>query len=141
MVTINLLAALLGWTEFWSRDHAQMQNNGWADIRRRNSTNAMRGVDKVMGNLLPPQERHLQHGRVNVSWISIHPYTTNRKDLGSQEWRDALLLSYRVDPSDLSSCFNCCGKKLSIYLAIYCQKGVLFTTRNNKIMMGSPTCS
>ena len=37
------------------------------------------------------------------AWLSVLPSTVNGTELGSQEWRDSLFLSYGINPPDLLS--------------------------------------
>ena len=37
----------------------------------------------------------------NGAWLTVLPSTVNGKELGAQEWRDALFMQYGLDPPDL----------------------------------------
>ena len=62
--------------------------------------------------------------------------TVNGTELGTQEWRDALLLRYGLDPPDLPTHFDGFQAKFSISHALDCKKGGLVTARHNKLRDG-----
>ena len=43
----------------------------------------------------------LQRATKTGSWLTVQPSTVNGTKLGAQEWRDALLLWYGLEPPDL----------------------------------------
>ena len=60
------------------------------------------------------------------------PSTVNGMDLGSQEWRDYLFLSYGIYPPDLPYHYDGCGKAFLIYHALDCNKGGLIMARQKR---------
>ena len=44
----------------------------------------------------------------------VQPSMVNGKDLGAQEWRDALFLQYILEPTDFSKYCDVCNTKFTI---------------------------
>ena len=57
-------------------------------------------------------------------------------DLRAQEWRDAVLIRYRINPPDLLENCDDCGVVLSIPHALDCNKGGLVTAWHNDLHHG-----
>ena len=64
------------------------------------------------------------------------PSTVSGTDLGDQEWRDALFLSYGIDPPELPPKCNGLCTSLFISYTLDLKKGCLFTTHHNKLRDG-----
>ena len=64
------------------------------------------------------------------------PSTVNGTELGVQEWRDSLFLTYGIKPPDLLSHCDGCGAALSICHALECKKGGLITAHHNNLRDG-----
>ena len=60
----------------------------------------------------------------------------NGTELGSQDWRDALFLWYGLEPPDLPTHCDGCNAKFKISHALDCNRGGLFTERNNELCDG-----
>ena len=63
----------------------------------------------------------------------MQPSTLNEMELNAHKWRDALFLKYGVDPPDLPHYCDGCNTNFSIFCALDCQRGVLFTARHNNL--------
>ena len=70
------------------------------------------------------------------AWLTVLPFTVNGTELGSQEWRDALLLRYGLEPPDLPKYCDRCKAQFSISHALGCKKGGLVTARHNELRDG-----
>ena len=57
-------------------------------------------------------------------------------ELGAQEWRNSLFLSYGIDPPDLPSHCDGCGSALSIFHALEFSKGGLIVVHHNELRDG-----
>ena len=66
----------------------------------------------------------------------MKPSTVNGRELGAQEWRDALLLRYGLEPPDLPKYCDGCQTKFSVSHSLDCKKGGLITACHNKIHDG-----
>ena len=64
------------------------------------------------------------------------PYTVNGMGIGNYEWRDALFLSYRIDPPGLHPCCDGYNAAFSICHALDWKKCNLITTCHNEIRGG-----
>ena len=64
------------------------------------------------------------------------PSTVNGTELGAQEWRDALLLRYGLDPPDLTKYCDGCEGRFSISHGLDCKKGSLVTVHHNEVRDG-----
>ena len=86
----------------------------------------------------PPvlQARQMRRAAKTGSWLTVLPSTVNGKELGSQEWRDALFLRYGLEPSDLPKYSDGCEALFTISHAHYRKKGGLVTARHNKLRDG-----
>ena len=82
------------------------------------------------------QERQMRRVAKTGAWITVLPSTVNRTELGAQEWRDALFLSYGLDPPDLPKYCDGCEGRFSISHALVCKKGGLVTVRHNELRDG-----
>ena len=68
--------------------------------------------------------------------MSVPPYIVNGRNLGPQEWHDALFLCFGIDPPDLPPRCDVCGAMFSISHTLYCKKAGLITTRHKKFRLG-----
>ena len=64
------------------------------------------------------------------------PSTVNGTELGAQECRDALFLSYGMDPPDVPKYCEGCEARFTISHAIDCKKGGLVTAPHNELRDG-----
>ena len=80
--------------------------------------------------------RCLRRAAKTGAWLTLKPSIVNRKDLGAQEWRNALFLRYGMDPPDLPTYCEGFQSKFSISHALDCKKGRLVTKRHNEIRDG-----
>ena len=66
-------------------------------------------------------------------WLSVLPSTVNRTELGAQEWRYSIFLSYGINPPDLP--YHCDGDGLSfsVFYVLNCKKGSLIVARHNEL--------
>ena len=69
-------------------------------------------------------------------WLIVFPSTVNGICRGDPEWRNTLFLSYGIDPPDLPPHCNGYNSSFSIGHSLDCKKGILITTRYNKICDG-----
>ena len=60
----------------------------------------------------------------------------NGIELWAQEWRDAIFLRYRIEPTYLTLHSEGCGVEFSISCALDCKKGGLLTYHHNKLCGG-----
>ena len=70
------------------------------------------------------------------AWLMVQPSTVNSTELGAQEWRDALLLRYRLDPLYLPKLCDIYNFAFSIFNSLDCNKAGLVTARHNEIRGG-----
>ena len=68
------------------------------------------------------QSRRMRRAEKTGAWITVLPSTVNGKDLGAQEWRDALFLRYGLEPPDLPKYCDGCKARFSISHALDCKK-------------------
>ena len=66
----------------------------------------------------------------------MQPSTVNGKELGAQEWRDALFLRYVLEPSDLPTHCDICNAKFRISHTLDCKMGGLITAHHNNLCDG-----
>ena len=66
----------------------------------------------------------------------MQPCTVNGTDLGPQEWRDALILQYGLDPPDFPTHCDGCHAKFSISHTLDYKKGRLVMVRHNVLRDG-----
>ena len=64
------------------------------------------------------------------------PPTVNGMEMGEQEWRDALILRYGLDPPDLPKYCDGCKARFTISHALDCKKGGLVTSCQNELRDG-----
>ena len=69
-------------------------------------------------------------------WMSVLPSNGNGTELGVQEWRYSLLLSYGIDPPYLLEHCDGCGAAFGICHALDCKKGGLISARHNDLCDG-----
>ena len=70
------------------------------------------------------------------AWLTVQPFIVNGKELGAQEWRDALFLRYDLEPPDLPTYCSGCNAKFMICHALDCKRGGLFTALHNELRDG-----
>ena len=56
------------------------------------------------------------------AWLTVLLSTVNGTDMGDQEWRDALFLSYYIYPPDIPTHCDGCNAKVSVCHDLYCKK-------------------
>ena len=78
----------------------------------------------------------LRQGTKTEAWLAVFPCTVNGAELGDQEWRNALFISYGIEPLDLPFHCDVCNDKFSICHFLDCKKGRLITIRYNEIRDG-----
>ena len=66
--------------------------------------------------------------------MTVHPPMVNGTELGAQEWLDAILLRYGLDPSNPPKYCNVCNAKFTIFHALDCKRGGLVTSRHNDLL-------
>ena len=71
MIYSHLVDAIQGHTDISYLNQAQMQKDVQVDIRRHNSTNAMRVLTNITGHLPPPQALQLQGGSKTGTWLYV----------------------------------------------------------------------
>ena len=70
------------------------------------------------------------------AWLTVLLSTVNGTELGAQEWLEALLLRYGLDPPDLLKYCDGCKVRFSISHTLDCKKGGLVTERHNELRDG-----
>ena len=70
------------------------------------------------------------------AWLSVLPSTAYGTELGAQEWRYSLFLSYGTNTTDLPDHCDECRASFDIYHALDCNKGGLIKARQNEIRDG-----
>ena len=78
----------------------------------------------------------MQRAAKTEAWLTVLPSTVNVTELGAQEWRDALFLSYGLEPPDLPKYCDGCETRFSISHTLDYKKGGLVTARHNELRDG-----
>ena len=135
-VTEHLTAVLCGTAEFWSGDYALFRGEGRDEIRRRHAEDAETELGEARADTSMEDACRMGWITRAGAWLSVFPSTVNGMDLGAQEWRDSLYLSYGINiPHLLEHCYRC-GAAFDICHTLDCKKVGLITARHNDIRYG-----
>ena len=72
------------------------------DIRWRNAKAAETALGEAWDAASTEDARHMGQTTRTGAWLSEILSTVNRTELGAQEWRDSLFLSYGINPPQLT---------------------------------------
>ena len=122
--------------EFRTSDHLACLREGRTAVRRQGQQRAEEALTAVLEGALVLQARRLRQAINTGAWLTVQPSTVNGTELGSQEWRDALILRYGINPPDLPTHCDGCQSKFSISHALDCKKGGLVTAHQNELRDG-----
>ena len=89
-------------------------------MRHRGVQQAEAALTAALEGALVQQARRMRRAAKTRAWLTVLSYTVNGKELGDQEWRDALFLRYEMEPPDLPSHCDGCDAKFSISHALEC---------------------
>ena len=103
MITGHLVTALCGTTKFRSGDHALLMGQGKVEIKQRHAEEADTSLREDWAAASKPGARRLGKIQWTGAWLLVLTSTVNETELGAQEWRDPLFLSYGTKPPDLPS--------------------------------------
>ena len=112
------MSALRGQVPFWTADHAACLRDGRAAVRRQNVAKAMASLEMSIARAPVEVTRWLRRETKTGAWLTVQPSTVNEIELGAQEWRDAALLRYGLEPPDLPKHCDGYNAKFSIFHAL-----------------------
>ena len=132
-ITGHLAAALMGQVDFRTADYSACLREGQMAVRWRST----QLVDEALASTIAGNPVHgarsLQRARKTGACLTVHPSTVNGNELGVQEWRDSLFLSYGLEPPDLPRYCNGCNAKYTIFHTLTCKRGGLVTAIHNEL--------
>ena len=113
--TGHLIADLSGRLEFRLWDHTELLIDTRVEIWRWKIHEVGGHLIDVVEGLSLTDGRRLFHGQKTGICISVTSYMVNRTELSTQEWRDAVLLRYGIEPPDLP--WHCNGYSARFLIA------------------------
>ena len=119
-----------------SGDHALLMGEGREKLQQIHAEEAKTALGEAQTAASKPDARRLGRIQRTGVWLLVLPSNVNGTELGAQELRDSLLLSYGIDPPDLSSQCDGCGAVFTICHALECKKDSLITARHNDLHDG-----
>ena len=128
--------ALRRTAEFRSGNHAPLMGEGRENIRWRHGEEAENDLREAKATASKLDARRLRKIQQTGKWLLVLPSTVNGTELGAQEWRDSLFLSYGIKTPDLQPHCDSCGAAVYICNTMYCKKGGLITDCHNKLCDG-----
>ena len=105
-------------------------------MQKRNTRWSEEALDETLAGALVQVARHLRRVTKTGMWLTVKPSSVNGTELGAQEWQDALLLQYGIDPPDLPKFCDRCNSAFSILHALDCKKGGLVMAPHNELRDG-----
>ena len=84
--------------EFRTADHSECLQEGQTAVRRSGHIRAEEALTAALEGAPVLHVHRLQRAAKTGAWLTLKPSIVNRKDLGAQEWRNALLLWYGLEP-------------------------------------------
>ena len=101
VITGHLVSALRGQVPFRTVDHADCLRYGRAAVRRKSVAKAMASLETTISGAPEVVTRRLRRATKTGAWLKVQPSTINGTEMGAQEWQDAALLRYGIEPPDL----------------------------------------
>ena len=105
-------------------------------MRKRNALRLEEALVETLTGAHIQFTRCLLRATKTGAWLTVQLSTFNGTELGAQEWRDALFMSYGLELPDLPKLYDGCNAAFSICHALNCKKCVLFLVCHNKIREG-----
>ena len=133
VITGHLVAALRGQVEFRTADHSACFREGRTAVRKWGEIRAKEALTAALERAMVLQERHMRRAAKTGAWLTVLPSTVNGTELGAQEWCNALILRYGLDPPDLPKYCDRCQALFSISHALDFKKDRLVTMRHNEL--------
>ena len=115
----HLVAALHGTAEFRSGNHAPLMGEGRENIRWRHGEEAENDLREAKATASKLDARRLGKIQHTGKWLLVLRSTVNGTELGAQEWRDSLFLSYGIKTPDLQPHCDSCGAAVYICNTMY----------------------
>ena len=136
VITGHIVAVLHETAEFWSGYYALLMEEGRDDIRWRHIE--AEETSQVEAWSAASTEDACRMGKITRTggWLSVPSSVINGKDLGVQEWKDALFLRYGIKPPNLPKHCNGCGMPFEICHALDCKNESLIMARHNNLCDG-----
>ena len=136
VITGHLVASLRGQAVFRTSDHTACLRGRRLTVRHRGEKRAEVVLTAQLEGPLVLQACQMRRAAKTGAWITVLLSTVNGTDLGAQEWRDALFLSYGLEPPDLPMHCDGCVARFTISHALDCKKGSLVTACHNEFRDG-----
>ena len=96
-ITGHLTAVLCGTAKSWSGDYALFMGEGRYDIRRRRADAVETELGEAWADMSMEDACRMVRITRMGAWLSVFPFTVNGMELGAQEWRYSLYLSYGIN--------------------------------------------
>ena len=136
VITGHLVAALRVQVELQTAEHSAYLREGLTAVCRRSQQQAEEALAGTLEGGLVQSARQLQRATNTGDWLIVQLSKVNRKELGAQEWCDALSLRYGLERPDLPTYCDVCNSKFTICHALDFKRGGLVTARHNKLRDG-----
>ena len=133
VITGHLVTALRGKVVFQTANHSVYLWGGRLAVWHRGEKRAEEALTAALEGAPVMQARRMRRAAKTGAWLTVLPSTVNGKELGDQEWRDALFLRYGLDPPDLHTHCDECEARFTISHALDCKKGGLVTACHNEL--------
>ena len=115
VITGHLVSVLRGQVPFRTADYAACLRDGRAEVRQLNVAKAVASLETTIARSPAVVTFRLRRETKTGAWLTVQPSTVNGTELGAQEWRDAALLRYGLNPPELPKNCNGCNARFSIF--------------------------
>jgi hypothetical protein len=129
----HLVEAIKSKVVFRTSDHLRTLREAKSESKSKKKATHEATFNEVTKHLPRSQQRALERAKVTGQFLSVIPSQTNGTVLSAAEFRDAILIRYSRQPSDLQKHCDGCGKAFDVNHALTCKRGGLIIVRHDEI--------